>query len=588
MRWLLLTVMIAVAGVAATGQTSRPESPDGSEIASGSRTATVRFDAIVTDRRGRPILDLKAADFELRAGGVAQAIEGVELHHAGASTHGARGRTIALFLDEFHVTSGANTERARQTLLRFVDEQITASDRVIVMKPLDSQLAIQFAADRAAVRAAIDTFSGRAGDFTPRTPFEQQYLGHAPDAVQAARRQIVTAAIRALVTRLGDGAMGRSAVAVVSEGFTASAGRGERERRLPDFQSIVRAASRFNVAIYSLDPSEAQPPATGTNSMRTLTADTGGEAASGERLADALSHMTRDLDTYYVLTFQPSQRADGRFQRVELSTRRADAIVRARTGYWAPIPFSLTSRGDSAIPAPMRAIRRSPRIQTWYGLTRMTDGSMRLRITWEPVRAGAASQKPPASVLVRAVRRQGAGVFEGPIARVDAAATSGAAQIADFTVPVGRIEIDLAILAADGSTIDQETRDIDVLDGRALRATSLVPEVVRAGSAREFRQLSVDPQAAPTALRQFRRADRLLVRVPAISGDGSRMTVTARMQNRWGQSMRELPVLALSNDSVVQFDAPLAWLAAGEYEIAIVVRDRGADTMHRIPIKVTG
>ena len=48
--------------------------------------------------------------------------------------------------------------------------------------------------------------------------------------------------------------------------------------------------------------------------MQSIAAQTGGEAVSdGRELLPALARMSRDLDGYYVLTYQPSQATDGRF-----------------------------------------------------------------------------------------------------------------------------------------------------------------------------------------------------------------------------------------------------------------------------------
>ena len=66
-------------------------------------------------------------------------------------------RLFAIFLDEYHVTSGANTDRVRDALLRFVDRDLTPRDLVAVMKPLDSLFTIRLTRDRGAVRRAIET-----------------------------------------------------------------------------------------------------------------------------------------------------------------------------------------------------------------------------------------------------------------------------------------------------------------------------------------------------------------------------------------------------------------------------------------------
>jgi hypothetical protein len=102
------------------------------------------------------------------------------------------------------------------------------------MKPLDSQLDIELTRDPSVWRRAIETFEGRAGDFTPRTTFEEQYLGRAPAVVETSRAQIVMSAMRALVTRLGEASRGRSAVAFVTE----AAPGGRTDGAAPaDFQS---------------------------------------------------------------------------------------------------------------------------------------------------------------------------------------------------------------------------------------------------------------------------------------------------------------------------------------------------------------
>jgi VWFA-related protein len=544
--------------------------------------APVRIEAVVTDAQGRPLLDLRPSDFALKSGDAALAINDVVLRRADDI---AAGRTLALFLDEFHVGPGEPSERVRQTLLRFVDEQLRPSDRVIVMKPLDSQTAIRFS-DRAAVRSAIESFSGRRDDYAPRSAFEEEFFGRAPAAVQTARAQVVTSAVRALTVRLGELASGRSAIAFVSEGFAAVAR--ERERRLPDFQGIARAATRFDVAIYSIDPStaiERSDRGTVPARLMTLASDTGGESAFGDQLAPALSRMTRDLDAYYVVSFAPQASPEGRFQRLELTARRKGAVVRAPAGYWTPYSSALATASRPATPA--RELHRSPMIDAWTGLTRLADGRMRLRLTWQPTRILRSSPVVPVAVSLRAAAPGGKLLFEGRVAPVSAVRAADAPQLVEFIVPPGRIELDMSILSRDGSTLDRDARDIDVPDARASRSAVLVPELVQARSNREFLAAKLDPEAPPTPLREFRRADRLLVRAPAIGADGSRLAVTARLLNRWGQPMRELALLP-AFEAVVQFDLPLSWLAAGEYEIEVTSNGAGGRVAQRLTLKVTG
>lgn len=583
-RVLLLLVFVVTAPGAGAGQ----DAP---------RAATVRIDAVVTDRAGRPLAGLNASDFELRSGGAVQPIDAVEFRAAAAE--GAAPRTFAIFLDEFHV-SPADAVAVRGTLQRFLDEHVRASDRVVVMKPLDSQLSIDVTSDRGAWQRAIDTFDGRAGDFAPRTPFEAQYLGRAPAAVEAARAQIVTAALRALVTRLGEISSGRAAVAFVSRGF-AIGGPAQRERRLPDFQSIARVAARAGVAIYALDP-ESRPgrrsaeregggaggPQGGqavqadqtealAARLRTLAVETGGELASGDAVAPALARMSRDLDSYYMLTFKPPQPAEGRFFRFELTSKRRDAVVRAPAGYWTPV--TAVAR-VAPPPRPLRTLKRSALIQSWYGLTRLADGRMRLRVTWEPARRSASTpRREPHSVTLRAARASGAPLFDGSI---------GASQLAEVVVPAGRVELDLTIVAADGSVIDREARDLDVPESDGPRVTSLPPEIIRARTLREFEAASTNPDATPTPVREFRRSDRLIVRAPAMTTGEGALTVSARLLNRWGQPMRDLEPLDARGSGIVQFGLPLAWLSPGDYEIELRTRHGASEASQKIPVKVVG
>ena len=586
--FLLLVSLCAAAGLGAGQEAPRP--------------ATVRIDAVVTDRAGRPLVGLNAPDFELRSGGVVHPIDAVEFRAATAATIDAP-RTFAIFLDEFHV-SPANAAGVRETMRRFLVDHVRPSDRIVIMKPLDSQLSIDVTSDRGAWERAIETFDGRAGDFAPRTPFEAQYFGRAPSAVEAARAQIVTAALRALVTRLGEISSDRAAVAFVSEGF-AIGSQSQRERRLPDFQSVVRVATRAGVAIYALDPGgqpgrrSAEREGGGARGpggrggaepggqekqndgiaarLRTLAMETGGEVAAGDALAAALARMSRDLDTYYVLTFKPPQPVEGRFFRFELTSTRRDAVVRARAGYWTPV--TVVARVD-APPRPPRTLKRSTTIHTWYGLTRLADGRMRLRVTWEPARRVAVKPpREPHTVTVRAARARGASLFEGSIS---------ASQLAEVVVPAGRVELDLTILGADGGVIDREARDLDVPESNAARVTSLPPEIIRARTLREFEAASSNPDATPTPVREFRRSDRLIVRAPAMTTGEGGLTVSARLLNRWGQPMRDLQRLDARGSGIVQFSLPLAWLMPGDYEIELRTRDGRSEASQKIPVKVVG
>lgn len=608
-----LSAVLALGAPAAVAVRGSAGFPHGRIPASDPANLTVTLDVVVTDAKGRPILDLKTADFELVENGVSQKI-GVELRRI---AHGASGadafpiqsqsdeeraagqpgtRVLAFFLDEFHVSPGTNSERVRTALTRYIDEQLQPGDLTIVIKPLDSLTSLRFTRDRNALRAAVAGFAGRKGDYAPRTPFEEQYIGRAPAAVQAARIQIATAAVRALAMRLGELRADRAVLAVVSEGFVRANTAG-RTSRAPDLQGVVRTASRFHFPMYAFDPGDPEAEASGARdgaadspaaTLRWLAAQTGGAATfDGRALSAGLQRMTDDLAAYYVLTYQPAQ-ADGRFHTVEVRAKRQDAQVRTPPGYWAPLGTewrtALTSP-LSRVATPRRALHRSPLIDVWTGVTRGADGRTRLSVTWEP---RTPTSRVPRVVVLQAQTAGGTQLFQGNVAQVGAGGAPPDRAV--FDAPAGRIELDLTVLGGDGAKLDSDARDVVVpaLDTRTKGPMLLTPELLRARTVREFQAASADPDAAPTPDRTFSRSDRLLIRVPAFDASGADVRVSASLLNRQAQPMREIDRSgATAGATVAQFDLPLAWLAPGEYVIAMTAQNANGKVEDRISIHVT-
>ena len=96
-----------------------------------------------------------------------------------------------MFIDEYHLGSGASTARARAALARFVDKDISPDDLFVVMKPLDSLLAIRFGHDAEAAQRTIAGIEGRDGDYTPRNAYERGNWAGAPERIEASREQVM-------------------------------------------------------------------------------------------------------------------------------------------------------------------------------------------------------------------------------------------------------------------------------------------------------------------------------------------------------------------------------------------------------------
>jgi VWFA-related protein len=621
-RSSLAAALIALAATHPVVQAQKPPDPAAdapsasTPSAPSSDSRTVRVEAIVTDKQGKPIVTLRAADFAVLENGVAQKIESAVLMtkvaapttpepiaSAADAERAAREpgtRVIAVYLDEFHVRSGESTERVRYALSRFIEEQLRPTDLVVVMKPLDHVTDIRFTRERDIARKAVASFDGRKDDYTPRTPFEEQYVGRAPEAVRTARAQIVMSGLRALATRIGELDSGLAGVVLVTEGFSSDVPR-SRERRLPDLQGIVRAASRFRVLLYAFDPggARAAPSAETTEperAIQSLARQTGGEAViAGADLVAAFERVSRDLDSYYVLTYQTSQANDGRFHELQVTSPRRGTLVRTRSGYWAPLPFELRTAARTSSTStmlPMRAIRRSPLIEPWFGSTVEADGRRRVIFTWMPAPASPLVKQiaRPEVVALKVSTVSGKVLFEGEVAPAQVGAVgTQRPDSAVFEAPPGRLQFDYNVLRADGSKLDTGTQDFDIPEIAKGPPVILQPQLFRAASAREFREISADSDAAPLPGRDFRRTDHLLVRVPTYDPAGGRVQVSVKLMNRVGTILVELaPLGASQSDRLSQFDLPLARFAPGEYSLELAAQSESGTARQLIRFRITG
>jgi VWFA-related protein len=621
---LLAPRVDVVAQRAERAQRLGPSKPAGDTPVAGASApapVNIRINVVVTDRRGRSLLDLKPADFALDDNGIAQALTSVELRTpapparpgAGAITpvltddderkaaQEAGTRVIALYLDEFNVAPGVNSERVRDAARRFLTEYVRPGDLIHVLKPLDRVSGFRFTRDRIAAGAMIDGFEGRKGDYTAKTSFENEFFGRTPEAVDSARAQIVTTGLRELTMKMGDLRPTRCALVLISEGFVR--GPGAERRRLPDWQSLARAASHFSLPIYTFDPRDPAPASTdpdsppakdrGLDTLQSIAAQTGGEAVTdGRDLVPALARLSRDLDSYYVLTYQPSQATDGRFHPIAVRTTRKDVQIRVPSGYWSPLSSEWRTWLDRASApstpsGPVRTLRRSRLIDMWYGFERADDGRLAFVFTWEPSSAGAALRSQPRVVLLKVSTPQGATLFEREVQAVAPADQSGADDRAVFSVPTGRMQLDLSVRAVDGTEIDTSAQDVDVPATRGAGPVLLQAQIVRARTVRDFRTLSAQPDAAPTPSRIFRRSERLLIRVPAYNPDGAPVTTSAVVSNIRGTTIRTLEPIPMDRGAP-QFDLPLAFLAPGEYGIELKVTSPTGTARQLIRFRLIG
>jgi VWFA-related protein len=572
----------------------------------------VNIDVIAADGRGRSVENLNAADFELRDDGTIRPVEGARLIKDDA-------RLFAIYLDEYHVTAGAATARVREALARFIERDLGPADRIVVLKPLDSLFHIELTRDREAARAIVAGFEGRKGEYDARNDYERNFIAGTPARIEAARTQVAWSAINALAVHLGTLGDRRKTLIVVSEGLT----RMERRRgqeTLPSLEAVVRSATRSNVAIYPFDPN-ATPTPTLTPTLTptptptlTLTptptptppltpaplewlaGETDGQMIGADS-EGGLRRAAADATTYYLLTYQVANPDDGKFHDLQVRVKRANVNVRARKGYFAPSPddalrAAVLERINAPKPAapPEPAPHASTLIRPWFGWSRGDSGRTRVTFVWEPAAGvpGDRVRRVASRLVLTALDKDGAVLFEGPVSPTGPGAIEELGNVparAVFDAPAGRIRLRMTIQDAAAQAIDHDVRELSVRD---LRGDVVIgtPQLLRARNAREFRALD-EPAAVPVASREFSRTERLLVRVPIYAASDELPSVSARLLNRSGQAMRQLPVSAAAEPNRFdEIDLPLAGLAAGEYIVEVVaVTSRGQAT-DRIAFRV--
>ena len=215
-----------------------------------------------------------------------------------------------------------------------------------------------------------------------------------------------------------------------------------------------------------------------------------------------------------LLTYRSARSRDGLFHTVDvlvkpagmrgpepdegIGRRRQDEIQRANMVAHAddpPVPLKLL---------PARHVSRL--IRPWFGTSRGDNGKTRVTFVWEPaaVVPGDRHVKTPARVEIKAVGPDGTTAFDGVV---------GERGSAVFDVPPGRTAVTMSIEDAAANAIDSDVRDIIIRD---LKGSGLVlgtPQVLRARTARDVRELRAEPEAVPVAAREFSRTEHLLIRV---------------------------------------------------------------------------
>jgi VWFA-related protein len=396
-------------------------------------------------------------------------------------------------------------------------------------------------------------------------------------------------------------------------------------------REVFDAANRNNTSIYAVDPrglttfdydiqdgvsttSDRKSLNESLDALRVLADNTDGRAIVNRNdLAAGMKQIMRDSSGYYLLGYSSTGApTDGKFHTIDVHVKRPGVDVRARKGYWAYTEEDAAKASAPPAPGPppeiakalsgLAAPARGHAARFWIGTERADDATARVTFAWEPVAQTAANRGSDAGaskVMLTALAEDGHPLFRGSVPGDDAAtqpadgssAGNGAAAqpasgaSASFTAPPGQVELRMMVMGAGGQVIDSSEQDITIPDYTHTQVSISTPRVYRARNAYEMTQVRNNPNAAPTVEREFSRTERLLVRFGAYAADSSTPTVTAKLLNRTGKAMADVPIQAAAGKPL-QIDLPLASLAAGEYLLELDAKSASGTAQQMIAFRV--
>jgi VWFA-related protein len=401
-------------------------------------------------------------------------------------------------------------------------------------------------------------------------------------------------------------------------------------------KDLYELANRNNVSFYALDPrglaafegdidegvngisltTDKEMLRLTMDSIQVLADNTDGRAiVNSNDLGKGLRQIVRDQSAYYLLGYNSKKApSDGKFHQIKVKVARPGVDVRHRQGYVAFSQEDLTraltpTRPDrpkdvDAALASVVSPARNDYIRSWLGMSRGNNGKTRLTFVWEPV--PGTSHEEPAKITLTAIGPNGAPYFRGksPSAGTGSSMSEGMvsvdgpasipttagikkAQVVTFEVPPGKVQMKVTVEDASSMTLDSDARELTVPDLAAPDVGLSTPAVFRARTGPEAQALAKDANAVPTIAREFRRTERLVIRSTAYGPGTDIPAVSAKLLNRAGDSMQDLPVAPPPASGQVQLDVPLSSLAPGEYLIELKAKGTAGEAKQLVAFRVT-
>ena len=354
------------------------------------KVEVVRVDVSVTDRKGRPVRDLTAADFELREDATPRPITNFAFVTVGSRAAVAappssrsevlaaepatalpaafatyQPRTMAFVVDDLNL-SRTSVSRVRDLLKRFVERSLQPDDRVGLFRTGAARKSVvELGADRKALLSEITeiTWNGQSGRERPTDPIQRGLAAPVTVGAELDRNRafiLAEASLSALrsVMEALEPLEGRKTVVFLSDGLKV----GRSRNAFDQVGAAADDANRGTLVVYTLDPRGVTPMsleaddfdtdpgfqrrfpahleerassyAADHDGLQQLAEATGGLFVHDTEPGRGLAQFLLDQSGYYLLGCAATAGGGARFHRVSVSVKRPDVHVRARSGYW--------------------------------------------------------------------------------------------------------------------------------------------------------------------------------------------------------------------------------------------------------------
>ena len=150
------------------------------------------------------------------------------------------------------------------------------------------------------------------------------------------------------------------------------------------------------------------------------------------------------------------------------------------------------------------------------------------------------------------------------------------------------MQISLAIEGEAGQVLDRDRDEIVIPDFTGPDVVLSTPAFVRARNELEYRALADDWSVVPTASRDFRRTDRLLLRFEAYGPGDAAPEIEAEVVNRGGEAMFPLDVTPAAEPGKFQVGLAPAFLPPGEYLIELRAAAPGSEATRMVAFRLGG